>query len=117
METRIGETFRKRLIVFYIPLFMFLVATLFPFYWMLITSLKPDPELYNTRNVPFWVMKPVVSHWVYLFKQTLFSRWARIRCGLPPPRRSSRCLPGCWPGMRCHGCAFQARRRLVFRFL
>jgi multiple sugar transport system permease protein len=76
MEARIGETFRKRLIVFYIPLFMFLVAMLFPFYWMLITSLKPDPELYNTRNVPFWVMKPVLSHWVYLFKQTLFSRWA-----------------------------------------
>ena len=38
MEARVGETFRKRLIVFYIPLLLFLVALLFPFYWMLITS-------------------------------------------------------------------------------
>ncbi len=42
MEIRVGETYFKRLIVFYIPLFMFLVAMLFPFYWMLITSVKPD---------------------------------------------------------------------------
>lgn len=76
MDVRIGETFRKRLIVFYIPLFMFLVAMLFPFYWMLITSLKPDPELYNARHAPFLVQHPTVQHWFYLFKQTLFTRWA-----------------------------------------
>jgi multiple sugar transport system permease protein len=76
MEAYVGETFRKRLIVFYIPLFLFLVALLFPFYWMLITSLKPDVELYNTRNAPFWVWKPVLTHWTYLFEHTLFARWA-----------------------------------------
>ena len=76
MESRIGETYIKRLLVFYIPLFMFLVAMLFPFYWMLITSLKPDPELYNVRNAPFIVRHPTVEHWVYLFKETLFGRWA-----------------------------------------
>ena len=47
MESRIGETFKKRLIVFYIPLFMFLVVLLFPFYWLLIVSIKPDQELYT----------------------------------------------------------------------
>jgi multiple sugar transport system permease protein len=62
MEARVGETFRKRLVVFYIPLFLFLVALLFPFYWMLITSLKPDPELYNARNAPFFVWHPTLSH-------------------------------------------------------
>jgi multiple sugar transport system permease protein len=76
MEAYVGETFWKRLVVFYIPLFMFLVVLLFPFYWMAITSLKPDFELYNTRNVPFWVMNPTLTHWLYLFKQTLFTRWA-----------------------------------------
>src|SRR5262249_25668006 len=76
MEARIGETFRKRLIVFYIPLFLFLVALLFPFYWMMITSLKLDVELYNARNAPFLVWHPTVAHWVYLFKNTLFTRWA-----------------------------------------
>jgi multiple sugar transport system permease protein len=76
METRIGETYVKRLIVFYIPLFMFLVAMLFPFYWMLITSIKPDPELYNVRRMPFFVQHPTLEHWIYLFKETLFGRWA-----------------------------------------
>jgi multiple sugar transport system permease protein len=76
MEIRVGETYFKRLIVFYIPLFMFLVAMLFPFYWMLIASLKPDVELYNVRNAPFLVKNPTVEHWVYLFKETLFARWA-----------------------------------------
>jgi len=76
METRVGETYFKRLIVFYIPLFMFLVAMLFPFYWMLITSVKPDAELYNVRSVPFIVKEPTFEHWTYLFEETLFGRWA-----------------------------------------
>ncbi len=62
--------------VFYIPLFMFLVALLFPFYWMLITSVKPDEELYNVRAAPFIVQEPTLEHWTYLFQETLFLRWA-----------------------------------------
>ena len=76
MEARVGETFRKRLIVFYIPLFMFLAALLFPFYWMMVTSVKPDVELYNARNAPFFVWHPTLSHWLYLFQNTIFTRWA-----------------------------------------
>jgi multiple sugar transport system permease protein len=76
MGARVGETYLKRLFVFYIPLFMFVVAMLFPFYWMLITSLKPDAELYNVRNVPFIVNHPTPDHWLLLFKETLSLRWA-----------------------------------------
>lgn len=76
MEIKVGETYVKRLIVFYIPLFMFLIAMLFPFYWMIITSIKPDVELYNIRNNPLFVRQPTVEHWIYLFKETLFGRWA-----------------------------------------
>ena len=76
MEHRVGETYLKRLIVFYIPLFMFLVVVLFPFYWMAIASVKPDQELYNVRLSPFIVRKPEITHWVYLFTETLFARWA-----------------------------------------
>jgi multiple sugar transport system permease protein len=76
MESRVGETFRKRLVVFYIPLFLFLVALLFPFYWMLLTSVKPDFELYNARRFPMWVENPTLSHWTYLFQNTIFLRWA-----------------------------------------
>lgn len=76
MEARVGETFFKRVLVFYLPMLLFLVITLFPFYWMLIASIKPDQELYNIRLSPFIVRKPTVMHWVYLFKETLFARWA-----------------------------------------
>jgi multiple sugar transport system permease protein len=76
METRVGETFRQRLIVFYMPLFMFVVALLFPFFWMLLTSVKPDFELYNARRFPLWVSNPTLTHWTYLFNNTIFLRWA-----------------------------------------
>ena len=67
-------TFR-RLIVFYIPLFMFVFAMLFPFLWMFITSIKPDPELYNPRLSPFIVRDPTLEHWKALFSGTLFWDW------------------------------------------
>lgn len=76
MEIRVGETFYKRLIIFYIPLFLFLVALLFPFFWMLLTSVKPDFELYNARRFPLWVENSTLSHWKYLFTDTIFLRWA-----------------------------------------
>src|SRR5262249_12964263 len=82
MEARVGETFYQRLIVFYIPLVLFLAALLFPFYWMLITSVKPDVELYNARNAPFWVWHPTLAHWFYLFKSPLFPRWAWNTLGI-----------------------------------
>jgi multiple sugar transport system permease protein len=76
MGSTIGETYMKRLVVFYIPLFMFVFAMLFPFFWMLITSLKPDPELYNPRLSPFIVREPTLRHWERLFSDTLFVNWA-----------------------------------------
>jgi len=76
MEARVGETYWKRVLVFYIPLFMFLVALLFPFYWMVIASVKPDAELYNLQSNPFLVRDITFSHWIYLFTETLFPRWA-----------------------------------------
>jgi multiple sugar transport system permease protein len=38
----------------YAGLAPFLVFALFPFYWMLITSLKADPNLYDLKRNPFW---------------------------------------------------------------
>jgi len=75
MNNMVGETYFRRLIVFYIPLFMFVVVMLFPFFWMLITSLKPDQELYNPRLSPFIVRDPTLEHWKALFEGTLFWEW------------------------------------------
>ncbi len=75
MQAHVGETRLKRAFVFYMPLFLFLIVILFPFYWMFVASIKPDNELYNIRISPFLVREPTVEHWVYLFKETLFGRW------------------------------------------
>ncbi len=76
MNAMVGETYFRRLLVFYIPLFLFVFAMLFPFFWMLITSLKPDAELYNPRLSPFIVREPTLEHWENLFGTTLFVEWA-----------------------------------------
>jgi multiple sugar transport system permease protein len=76
MGSIVGETYIKRLVVFYIPLFLFVFALLFPFFWMFITSIKPDPELYNPRLSPFLVREPTLRHWERLFSDTLFVNWA-----------------------------------------
>ena len=75
MNAMVGETYLRRLVVFYIPLFMFVFVMLFPFVWMLITSIKPDAELYNPRISPFIVREPTIEHWESLFSSTLFIRW------------------------------------------
>ena len=75
MNNMVGETYFRRLMVFYIPLFMFVFAMLFPFLWMFITSIKPDPELYNPRVSPFIVREPTLEHWEALFSGTLFWDW------------------------------------------
>jgi multiple sugar transport system permease protein len=59
----------------YLPLAFFLVAMLFPFYWMLITSIKPNRELYNGRIMPLIVHQPTLKHYVDLLAQTNFLTW------------------------------------------
>jgi multiple sugar transport system permease protein len=70
---RIGPV--KRLFVFWLPLMLFVVLTLFPFYWMLVASLKPNNELYNPRVFPFWVFSPTLDSYRYLFEKTLYATW------------------------------------------
>jgi multiple sugar transport system permease protein len=61
---------------FYGTVAFFVVMTTFPFYWMLITSLKSNSDLYNVTNIPFWFNEaPTLEHFEYLFKETLFTRW------------------------------------------
>ncbi|MBI3328503.1 MAG: carbohydrate ABC transporter permease [Nitrospinae bacterium] len=43
---------------------------------MLITSLKPNPELYNVHMNPFYVLKPSLDHFRYLMRETIFLTWA-----------------------------------------
>jgi multiple sugar transport system permease protein len=49
---------------------------LFPFYYMVITSLKKDTELYNLKSVPFLIQTGAITdHYQYLFFKTEFWTW------------------------------------------
>jgi len=70
-----SNTLARRITGLYVPLGLFVVVTLFPFYWMLITSLKPSQELYNARVFPLVVYNPTLEHYVGLLTQTRFLTW------------------------------------------
>ncbi len=54
----------------YLPLLVFLIVLLFPFYWMAITSVKPDAELLSRTGNPFWVVAPTLAHFHKLLFET-----------------------------------------------
>ena len=61
---------------FYFAIALLVIVAAFPFYWMVITAFKPNSDLYNVTNVPFWWNEPpTLEHVKYLFQQTLFARW------------------------------------------
>jgi multiple sugar transport system permease protein len=59
----------------WLPLGFFLIFALFPFYWMAITSLKPNQELYNPQLMPLIVRHPTLKHYVDLLSETDFLLW------------------------------------------
>jgi multiple sugar transport system permease protein len=59
----------------WLPLGFFLIFALFPFYWMTITSLKPNQELYNPQLMPLIVRHPTLKHYVDLLGETDFLVW------------------------------------------
>jgi multiple sugar transport system permease protein len=70
-----GRSLRDRMLRLYLPLGFFLVVMLFPFYWMAITSIKPNRELYNAKIMPLIVHQPTLKHYVDLLTQTSFLTW------------------------------------------
>src|SRR5437868_10676786 len=72
----IGDKFVWRAIRIYIPLLILLVVTLFPFYWMAVTSFKSASELFDFSVSPLWVREPTLDWYRHLFTQTNFPRWA-----------------------------------------
>jgi multiple sugar transport system permease protein len=64
-----------RVVQLWLPLGFFLVTGLAPFYWMLITSLKPNAELYNKKIMPLIVYHPTLKHYVDLLTETSFLTW------------------------------------------
>ena len=65
----------RKLVTIYLPLAIFLFVLLFPFYWMAITSVKPDNELLSRDGNPFWVIKPTLAHFHKLLFETAYPEW------------------------------------------
>jgi multiple sugar transport system permease protein len=56
----------------------FVLFAVFPFYYMVITSLKNDAELYNLKSVPFLIQTGVITdHYRYLLVKTEFLTWMK----------------------------------------
>jgi multiple sugar transport system permease protein len=75
-RVEIGDRFVSRLFRIYIPVLLFIFITLFPFYWMFITSLKSDTELLDFHQLPIFVREPTLKNYQDLFTHTFFPRWA-----------------------------------------
>jgi multiple sugar transport system permease protein len=65
----------KKVLGVYLPLAAFLVFALFPFYWMLISSFKANPELYSLKANRLWIANPTLDQFRDLFAKTAIIKW------------------------------------------
>jgi len=65
----------RRIVTVWLPLTAFLIVLLFPFYWMAITTFKPNEELLSREGNPFWVQHPTFAHIHKLLFETAYPDW------------------------------------------
>jgi multiple sugar transport system permease protein len=70
MDRAVGRWIR-----IYIPILGLLFVTLFPFYWMFVTTFKSPSELFDFNQSPLFVREPTLQHWKQLFFESNFVRW------------------------------------------
>ena len=69
------QSMPRRWVTVYIPMFIFVIVLLFPFYWMTITAFKPDNELLSRDGNPFWIIAPTLAHFEKLLFRTEYPAW------------------------------------------
>jgi multiple sugar transport system permease protein len=81
MAATIKSSKRVRRIVKWVAVYgglvFFIFILIFPFFWMFITSMKPDAELYDMAANPLSLHNPTLEHYIYLFKNTRFLLWLK----------------------------------------
>jgi len=77
VQARSYRKLRKNVLVYAGLCFYALIAGL-PVYWMLITTFKPNPDLYNLKAFPLFFNEHGVTleHVALLFNRTKFTTWA-----------------------------------------
>jgi multiple sugar transport system permease protein len=69
-------TRQRKFVIVYLPLMAFTFILLFPFYWMTITTLKSNDDIYDyERNNPFWVWNPTLANIKKLLFDTSYPEW------------------------------------------
>lgn len=59
-----------------LALALYTLVTIFPFYWMVITTFKQNSDLYSETNNPLWFnAPPTLANIQYLLEQTRFLTW------------------------------------------
>ena len=54
----------------------YVIIAIFPIYWMALTALKQDPDLYRMDQFPLWFhLPPTLKHFSYLFYSTNYGAW------------------------------------------
>ena len=77
------ESRSRRLVTIYLPLALFVVVLLFPFYWMAVTSFKPNAELYDYKKFnPFLIGSPTLQHVKHLLFETAYPHWLMVTMGV-----------------------------------
>jgi len=70
------DSLPRRVVTVHVPLLIFILVLLFPFYWMTITALKPNNELYDYKDFnPLWVHSPTLANVRKLLFDTDYPRW------------------------------------------
>jgi multiple sugar transport system permease protein len=77
-DTMEWDSRARRVVMIYLPLSCFVLILLFPFYWMAITSFKPNGELLNYKeHNPFWISSPTLAHIKHLLFDTAYPSWLK----------------------------------------
>ncbi len=69
------DSLPRRWVTLYIPVIVFLIVLLFPFYWMAMTAFKPNEELAARAANPFWIVTPTLAHFERLLFKTDYPQW------------------------------------------
>ena len=69
---------RRESLLSYLVVGPFAIVLAFPFYWMLMTSLRTDNDLYSVENVPYkFNEQPTLNNFRFLFEQTEYPTWLK----------------------------------------
>ena len=68
---------RRESLLSYLIVGPFAIVLAFPFYWMLMSSLRSDSDLYDIQQVPFKFNadSPTINNYKFLFQETDYLQW------------------------------------------